>query len=143
MNFHDLLKQVEKIDPVKAFQNLVNDNPTIFIDLLKKQLSEGRRGDGFIDPEYRSIAYGNEKQSRGSKAPPGVPELLDTGDFYKGITLSTSFTADNVELTFYSTDSKADALTNKYTVAIWTYDNETIDEVIKFIEANYIDYLFE
>lgn len=131
---------IQSLDVIKAFNEYVNDNPTIFIDALKEQLSEGKSGNGFITPAYRSIAYSKEKNNRNPKPPAGTPDLYDEGDFYRGIKFDTSFSTTEVDIKFYSTDSKNDMLTEKYDY-IWVFNKETILKLKPDLQFNLKGYL--
>ena len=139
MNLREWNEKIQKVNPVKAFYDYVNDNPTIFIDMLKEQMSEGKSGVGFITPGYKSTAYQKQKLSQNPSAG-GHPDLYDTGDFYAGFKIETAYRTTEVDIKFYSTDEKNTALTRKYSF-IWTFNDESISKLKPIILRDFKNYL--
>ena len=139
MNLRKWNEKIKQVNPVKAFYDYVNDNPTIFIDVLKDQMNRGESGEGFITPGYASTTYQNEKRGRNPNAG-GRPDLYDTGAFYAGFKQQTSFRNTEMDIRFYSTDEKNTALTKKYSF-IWTFNAESISKLKPIILRDFKNYL--
>jgi hypothetical protein len=69
----------------------------------------------------RNNRYANLKKAKGGKAPKGIADLKNSGDFYRGIKAS----ANQTTFTLTSTDSKKDLLIQKYTNEIFGYSSKT------------------
>jgi hypothetical protein len=87
-------------------------NESIIVDLNTKNLSEGKDVNGNpIQPSYASPKYAQYKQSLGSLAPMGTPDLKLTGDYYSGKYLQKM---NEGWLEMHSTDWKEKQLNAKY-----------------------------
>jgi hypothetical protein len=111
--FSTLIENVnEIIDNVEPLivKEMIREEAQI-IDMNTAQLSEGKLdNDTYINPELASDEYAKEKKSNGGKAPIGVPDLHDEGDFYSGF-----YTKEEKDgLSISSSDPKTDKLEEKY-----------------------------
>ena len=140
MELQELNKRIQQINPIKAFAEFVSDNPSLFIDALREQMYRGESGDGLIRYIYASEDYEKYKFRKNPKAG-GRPDLNNEGDFYAGIEVDVYYTSNQVALNFYSTDSKSDKLTEKYTNTIWILNEKTISLIQKEIKTKFKDYL--
>lgn len=130
-----LTEKIQRLNVVKEFEDFVNDNPSMFLDALKKQMYQGRSGKGDIGL-YNSIAYSMLKSEMNPQAN-GKVDLYYEGKFYEGMTFETSSTNSSMEIRFYSEDEKNDHLTEKYGEFIWVFDAQTISEIKKHIVRDF------
>lgn len=111
MDFSGLYKKLKALKIEKLIDRAVLLNKEEIIDANTAQLSKGLRSDGSeISPGLANPFYAKEKKSSGGKAPLGVPDLKDEGDFYEGFYLESD--SDGFEIG--SKDSKESALQGKY-----------------------------
>lgn len=140
MNLRQKNEQFQEINPFQAFAKFVNDNPSFFLKLLKEQMYAGKNGKGKDTGAYMSKKYGEEKYKMNPGAN-GRVDLFYTGDFYDGQFLKVKSTKKSMSITFYSTDEKADDLTEYYSIAIWTFNKETLEKAKYEIIKKFKDYL--
>lgn len=100
---------IDNLEPL-IVQEMKREEAQI-IDMNTAQLSEGKLdNDTFIQPELKSEEYAKEKKAMGGKAPLGVPDLHNEGNFYSGF-----FTKEEKDgLSISSSDEKTDKLEKKY-----------------------------
>lgn len=102
------------------------ENEAEVIDLNIDQLRRGITSEGkLIEPEYVSDIYAEFKQSIGSQAPLGTPDLILEGNFIDGWYLERR----GNNLLFDSRDPKTPDLDNKY------------EGIFKLTEENKDDFL--
>ena len=114
---NDLVSKFRLLDSdvLRGIEDTFRENDTVIEDLNISQLERGERSDGVILDDYSPISvevYGK---------PPGPIRLFDTGDFYKGITLTAATDA----ATLSGRDSKTAELQSDYG-----------DEIIGLTEEN-------
>jgi len=81
--FEGQLKAIDSFDVTAEFRKIIKELSFKFIELNKKNLSEGKRSDGKKLPPY-SDAYAKKKNK--SK---GLKTLFDKGGFHGGLNLYT------------------------------------------------------
>lgn len=112
-------------------QSVISANQAELIDLNTSQLEQGKTSESkFITPEYRSDDYAQFKQSQGSKAPFGTPDLKLTGDFYSGFKAEVA--PKYLEIT--STDKKSGKLQKKYGDEIYGLTDKNKSEFAQLIK---------
>lgn len=122
MNLRQQNERIQALNPRKAFARLVNDNPTFFVDAIKKQMYTGRHA--LKSYVYRSLSYEKQKRAMNPGAN-GKVDLYLTGQFYSGIRLVT---ANETEMQLTSSDEKTTQLTQKYE-GIFKYNKETLARI--------------
>lgn len=120
----DRLKKVEN-ELADTLVTVINDNNDKLEDAQREQMSVGLNSLNQSIGRLRNNNYANQKKRKGGKAPLGIADLKDTGDFYKGIKAS----ATKSLLTITSTDSKKDLLIQKYSDEIFGYNQTTFVKV--------------
>ena len=101
--------------------NTLEENKSELEDNQTDQMSKGENSQGQPIGFYRSFSYASFKKSIGGKAPLGVVDLNLTGSFQsKTFAQVTSNT-----VSFNSTDSKTEDLTQKYTENIFGLNAES------------------
>ena len=141
--FLELVSNLSKFNAelTETIVNSMQSNSAEICDLNTDQLSKGQYIEGgLISPELRRPSYAENKKKKGGKAPEGVPDLKDTGDFYSG--WYTKPVKDGLEIG--SKDEKSDDLERKYAdsssniFGIPDKDKETIGEyVIKDLQNEF------
>lgn len=89
-------------------------------EMTESQLRLGELSTGdLLHPDLASTPYALRKQESGSHAPYGIPDLLQSGNFYSKIRTTIGPKTINT----YSLDIKAPALELKYTRYIYGYND--------------------
>jgi hypothetical protein len=116
-----------------AAKQSIQKNAEIISDLQATQLFKGQKRDGSYLPDYseNSVAIFGK--------PDGPIRLNDTGDFYKGFTLSINETG----FVQYSKDDKNDMLIKKYGKNIFGLNKEHRSEGIPYIRKSIFEFLNE
>jgi hypothetical protein len=140
MLFSEWNNKIQKVNPFKAFADLVRDNQTYFIDIMRAQMYSGKNGQGFGIGTYANKNYQKQKYSMNPTAK-GLVDLHYTGAFYDGEFITVKYTTTSVTLKFYSRDPKADMLTKKYGVVIWEWNEESLLKSKEFILKEFKNYL--
>lgn len=109
------------------FAKVIERDSETFVDLNVDQLRRGiaKTGD-LIEPEYQSDLYAEFKQSIGSQAPLGVPDLILEGDFTEGFFIERR----GDQILSDSKDEKTPELDAKYE-NIFGLTSESKDELIE------------
>jgi hypothetical protein len=119
----NLLQRFQAFDYDAARQAAVEETKDQIVVFVKQQLKSGYLSTGGrIRPYYATIQYAAKKFNMNRLPGFGTPDLLVTGDFYKGIGVvvtTTSFTTD-------STDDKAPKLELAYTSYIYGLSPENL-----------------
>jgi len=127
-------KATSNID--RIFIRAMLDNETEIIDANVAQLEVGKDSLGQFLDHYAYDSYAQFKQSIGSKAPFGIPDLILEGDFTSGFILRQS---DNV-FVIESTDEKMDHLRDKYGDDIFGLSDESLGELKRELVVSFIKY---
>lgn len=107
----DLLKRVEKSDMQAIAVQSLEATKEAIADLNAEQMHKGKRSDETdILPDYRDVTIAIKKLKG---QPTDRVTLFDTGDFYRGITVTVM--PDVVSIT--SIDPKTGKLNKKYSTA--------------------------
>jgi hypothetical protein len=107
----DMLANFRSIDLDQAVYSIVRSESKELINLNIDQLKHGITSEGAtISPYYRSKEYADEKHRINPFPGYGVPDLRNTGDFYRGFFIKVSKTIYELG----STDQKSDYLEGKY-----------------------------
>jgi hypothetical protein len=114
------LKRVE-LELSKTLVNVINENDKELEDAQRDQMSKGKNALDKNIGRLRNQRYASIKKAQGGKAPKGIADLKNNGDFYRGIKAS----ANQTTFTLTSTDSKKDLLIKKYTNEIFGYSSKT------------------
>jgi len=132
MPFERLLnnvRQVQSILPNIVTEAMMEAEAEI-IDLNTSQLEEGKLSTGAnVYPDYAIPEYAKFKKSRGSKAPPGVPDLKLEGGFYGGFDISKVSEGLLIE----SKDPKAPKLEFDYGSDIYGLTDNNKTKVVEVI----------
>lgn len=115
------ISRTQKSLPV-IFAKVIERDSEEFIDLNVDQLRRGTTNKGeLIRPEYQSDVYAEFKQSIGSEAPLGTPDLILEGDFTEGFFIERR----SDQILSDSKDEKTPELDSKYEVVFGlTSDNK-------------------
>jgi hypothetical protein len=134
--FDSLLNQlIAKINKVpnevqRLVMNEIAQNTNILEDLNAEQLNKGIDSKGQkITPDYTPFTKAI-KRAKGQ--PTDRVTLKDTGDFYSSIDYSANFSG----VDYTATDSKTNDLTEKYGDDILGLTDESINDVIDFVEID-------
>lgn len=99
------------------------------VDVNREQMLAGRDANGDeIQPSYKyyqydsNQTYADYKNKKNPKAGYGIPDLYDTGSFYKSI----SFYIEGVQMKWNATDEKTPDLLKKYGSVLGVYENEAL-----------------
>lgn len=104
-------KRVQSIKLREKLPEIIQETAPEMILLNTLQLLHGQDSKGdTLRPEYRNVYYSRKKNARNPLPGYGVPDLRDTGDFYKDFTLDV----DEKSYTLSSNDWKSVILTEKY-----------------------------
>lgn len=137
----ELINRISRIQttlPIKFAEFFGEFRSEEIIDLNVSQLRKGLTNDGEpITPEYASEEYAQFKQSIGSQAPPGTPDLILEGDFVGAF--YTERRGENILID--SSDEKTPQLDAKYQ-GVFGLTSESrsdliednVDELINIIE---------
>lgn len=112
-----LLEIVTVFDPIKGVEKAMKTQKQDLAALQRNQLFHGLNSKDQVigDTEsgrlgYKDKNYAFDKYKKNPLPGLGNPDLFDTGDFYRGITV----TVTGRKLSIYSTDSKNLQLSSKY-----------------------------
>lgn len=118
----EMLRRVEGLKLREATLSIVSGQPSELINLNTAQLELGQYFDGEpIQPDLRNDVYAGYKKGKGGKAPFGIPDLKDSGDFYSGFQM----VIEGTEYSFKSSDWKNAHLTEKYSPKIFGLSEES------------------
>lgn len=135
MHLKELTKITSELNPKRAFQQLVSENNSIFVDEIKKQMYSGKNQFNYGIP-YKSEFYAKEKRQMNPSAGGNV-DLYLTGSFYRGIGL----VQQNMDYYFESSDEKNRKLKDKYP-SMFVYNNDSLMEVNRFIQNTFLKFLY-
>jgi hypothetical protein len=135
MHLKELTEKTNKLNPQKAFQSLVSENNSVFVEAIKKQMYSGKNQFNYGIP-YRNENYAKIKRQMNSGAGGNV-DLYVTGSFYRGIGLQQQ----NTSYYFDSSDEKNTRLKDKYP-SMFVYNTQTISEVNTFIINTFLKFLY-
>jgi len=116
------------------FRRAIVENQEEILDLNIAQLESGKDSFGRLLDEYASDAYAQFKQSIGSRAPFGIPDLKLEGDFYSGFVLK----ADGDEFYITSEDEKRDKLVAYAGPDIFGLTEESLIEARQYILESFL-----
>lgn len=136
--FENLNKFFDRREWIRLIRESVIETLSEVEDLQTDQFSVGQNSEGKEIGQLRNDAYARVKKAKGGKAPFGVVDLKDTGDFYSGIIakLESKF------ISVTSTDKKTKELEEKYDrngdifALNETYLQKYIDLLIPVIQDN-------
>jgi len=132
MNYLETYEKDLSRQTVDVFQDVMNEYIKIkpqIKQLIKDRWLLGKRPDGSLIGEYRSISYAYEKNQQNSRAGLFNVDLIDTGDLVNQITLA--LTGSGIEI--ISIDSKFNKIADKYgddNFNITDAEQEQIEEMI-------------
>lgn len=139
MDFSGLYKKLKALKIEKLMDRAVLENSEEIIDANTAQLSKGLYSDGDQMPELKSVSYAEYKKQRGGKAPLGIVDLKDEGDFYEGFYLAKG--SDGFLIG--SRDQKESDLQSKYGNEIFGLTDESKEMVNPKIKEDLIDLIKE
>jgi len=126
------ISALDKAD--KYFNEAIVEHREEILDLNVAQLEVGKDSLGQFLDDYASDAYAEYKQSIGSKAPLGTPDLILEGDFTEGFVLK----GGNGEWFITSTDEKKDRLRDKYGEDIFGLSDDSLNEIRTYILESFL-----
>lgn len=111
-----MLERVKSLELRDSVPTIIQEQAKTVIAYNQRQLYDhGQRADGEQLQDYRSEFYAIEKNRRNAKPGFGVPDLYDTGSFYRSMQLDV----DKKTFELDSTDPKSSDLKKKYGDAIF------------------------
>lgn len=130
--FEKLLNNVIRVQaelPV-IISGLAVKHSAEIIDLNVEQLSKGLTNKGeFISPVLQSDEYSQGKKSKGGKAPFGVPDMINEGDFTSGFYIEQK----GDQFLIDSRDPKSSELESKYD-GIFGLTNDSKGKLIELMD---------
>lgn len=130
---NNLIKVFRNFNPV--FMRAVKVHETEILDANTAQLEIGKDSLGELLYDYATDEYAQWKQSIGSKAPMGTPDLKVTGDFHSAFVIR--YKSSEFEIT--STDSKTGKLVDMYGEQIFGLNDDAKDKVLPDFTETIID----
>lgn len=133
-----LQKIFDKNEWIRIIKESIQETLSEVEDLQIEQFSRGLNSQGRQIGQLRSEEYARYKKNRGGKAPFGVVDLKDEGDFYSKIIAKL----ENKFISITSTDSKTQDLEDKYNKngdifpLSEKYIQKYIDKLIPYIQDN-------
>jgi hypothetical protein len=130
-----VLRNVNKLDLYSASMKVVKKDEEPILNLNKKQLfSDGENNKSKKLKRYRNGMYELEKHERNPAPGLGIPDLFNTGKFYKKFKIKI---LSKKEYEMFSTDDKAIALQKKYGKDIFGLSENSRNEMVeKFFERD-------
>lgn len=122
-------KKFRQVDLSDVLNRCLVETSDILLDLVKSQLEVGKTSIGFITPQLKNESYARQKQSEGSRAPFGIPDLKKTGAFYRY--MKVYFGKDAVRIR--STNKKAPDILRKYGKEIYELNQDNFEYYINEI----------
>lgn len=80
MNISEYLNKLKTFNLLTEIEEIINENEKQVVELIERQLAEGRRGDGTLLPLYKE-ATKIIKREKGTILLGDRISLIDTGDF--------------------------------------------------------------
>ena len=121
-----LRKKIKQLDLSDILDKCLVETSDILIALVKSQLELGQTSVGIITPTLKNERYAIKKQSDGSKAPLGIPDLKRTGAFYSKFKVRMFINSVRVR----STDKKASIILNKYGPEIYELNPDSLEHYL-------------
>jgi len=109
---------------------IINENEKQVVELIERQLSEGRRGDGTLLPLYKETTKLIKQQTGGILLGDRIA-LIDTGEFWDSI-FATAYKG-SVEID--AKDWKRDELVARYDEEIFLLSKESLEELSELIHT--------
>lgn len=133
----ELLERLELVDLKTQTEVILENTSENVIALNQKQLYVGGvDADGKSLEAYKWKEYAAYKARR-NPSHPGIPDLYDTGDFYRGFEVEL---LGGAKFTLSSTDEKATALEQKYGQIFGLTDENEI-QYAEFFRTAILNYL--
>ena len=128
-------KAIRKANTITIFKRVIVENQEEILDFNVAQLRKGKDSFGNFLYDYVSDDYARFKQSIGSQAPFGKPDLILEGDFTEGFVLKYG---NGGEFNITSTDDKTADLVAKYGNDIFGLANESLNEIRPYLLESFI-----
>lgn len=106
----ELYNRIRSINLDQLKEQIISENEGIAVDMNKDQLEQGLDSNNSYLRAYRSPAYAAYKNQLNPRPGFGNPDLLLSGDFYKGFT--SEIKGDRMQIA--SSDEKNNKLKGKY-----------------------------
>ncbi len=130
MNVREYLSKLKTFNLLTEIEEIINENEKQVVELIERQLSEGRRGDGTLLPLYKETTKLIKQQTGGILLGDRIA-LIDTGDFWESI-FATAYKG-SVEID--AKDWKRDELVARYDEEIFLLSKESLEELSELIHT--------
>ncbi len=130
MNVREYLSKLKTFNLLTEVEAIINENEKQVVELIERQLSEGRRGDGTLLPLYKETTKLIKQQTGGILLGDRIA-LIDTGEFWDSI-FATAYKG-SVEID--AKDWKRDELVARYDEEIFLLSKESLEELSELIHT--------
>ena len=128
MNISEYLIKLKTFNLLAEIEEIINENEKQVVELIERQLSEGRRGDGTLLPLYKEATKLIKKQTGGILLGDRIA-LIDTGEFWESI-FATAYKG-SVEID--AKDWKRDELIARYGDEVLLLADDSLEEISKLV----------
>ena len=128
MNISEYLSKLKTFNLLTEVEEIINENEKQVVELIERQLAEGRRGDGTLLPLYKE-ATKIIKREKGTILLGDRISLIDTGDFWESI-FATAYKG-SVEID--AKDWKRDELIARYGDEVFLLADDSLEEISKLV----------
>lgn len=130
MTISEYLNKLKTFNLLTEVEAIINENEKQVVELIERQLAEGRRGDGTLLPLYKETTKLIKKQTGGILLGDRI-SLIDTGDFWESI-FATAYKG-SVEID--AKDWKRDELVARYDEEIFLLSKESLEELSELVHT--------
>lgn len=128
MTISEYLNKLKTFNLLTEIEEIINENEKQVVELIERQLAEGRRGDGTLLPLYKETTKLIKKQTGGILLGDRIA-LIDTGEFWKSI-FATAYKG-SVEID--AKDWKRDELIARYGDEVFLLAEDSLEELSKLV----------
>lgn len=120
---------MRSLDLVQMIEQILNSEEKFITDLIREQLSEGKRGDGKDLPKYKRATILSKKEAGTFISKSGRIALIDEGDFWRSLISEAS----GGYLMIDARDYKYSRLIKRFGREITLLDIESRSKIVKRI----------
>ena len=128
MTLSEYLNKLKTFNLLTEVEEIINENEKQVVELIERQLAEGRRGDGTLLPLYKETTKLIKRQTGGILLGDRIA-LIDTGEFWESIFA----TAYNGSVEIDAKDRKRDELIARYGDNVFLLAEDSLEEISKLV----------